>query len=380
MFKENNRYLINTPTGFRHFKGIQKKIVDSLYTFKMVDGKEIKCSGKHLFLTNNGLQKAKNITLLDTLSGLAINSINIEYGTFEVYDPVEVEEHNTYFSNDIISHNTEFIGSSSTLINANKLMNLVSERPISFNHEFAKWEEPIQNHTYAMCCDVARGVGGDSSTFTVIDVTDIPYRVVARYKNNTVSPLIFPSIIHSVATHYNEAFVLIEINDNGQQVADILHLELEYENIFMSQLKGSKGQTITGGFGRSIPGLRTTLQTKTIGCANLKTLIEDDKLLLRDVEIIQELYQFVETNKTYAAEEGAHDDLVMSLVLFAWLTHQSFFKEWSDGDVRRRILQEKQQMLEDDMLPFGIIPHAEEYDPDTIIDMSASDFERFLRS
>lgn len=253
MFKENKgRYLIKTPTGYKKFFGVQKKIVDSLYTITFDDETFIKCSGNHAFLSDNGFLKANELTTKNTLSGKKIKNISSENGSFEVFDPVGVEEHSTYYSNDVISHNTEFIGSSATLIPASKLRSLAFREPKKSIDDLDTYYEPKEKRIYVITVDCAEGVGQDYSAFSVFDVSEIPYKQVAKYKNNTISPLLYPTVVYNAARKYNNAYVLVETNNIGQQVVDILHYDLEYENIFTLEHHNIKGQHISAGFKRSV--------------------------------------------------------------------------------------------------------------------------------
>jgi hypothetical protein len=249
----------------------------------------------------------------------------------------------------------EFLGSANTLIHPNILKNLAFVTPIESKNNLDIYERPSEECSYALVADTSRGVEGDFSAFVVYNISEVPYRVIAKYKCNTISPLLYPEVIYNVALKYNNAYVLVEINDNGQQIADILHYELEYENMLVTHHDSQNGASISGGFRRSIPGIRTTKQVKRIGCSMLKDLIENYQLLINDFEIIEELSNFVNKGVSFEAEEGFHDDLVMCNVLFAWLTRQPYFKELTDTDVRAKMLLEKQRMIEDDLLPFGII-------------------------
>tara|TARA_B110000438_G_scaffold209028_1_gene200868 strand:- start:59 stop:781 length:723 start_codon:yes stop_codon:yes gene_type:complete len=208
-----------------------------------------------------------------------------------------------------------------------------------------------------MTVDVSRGIGNDYSAFVIIDATKAPYRIVAKYKDNEIKPLLFPSIMKKVADAYNQAFILIEINDLGQQVADAMQFELEYENMLMVTQRGRSGQVLGGGFsGRgSQLGLRMTKGTKRIGTSNLKSLIEGDKLIIQDFEIIAELSTFISKGKSFEAESGASDDLVMCLVIFSWLANQRYFKELTDVDVRGQMFTDQKNAIEADMAPFGFI-------------------------
>jgi len=224
-----------------------------------------------------------------------------------------------------------FLGSSNTLISSTKLNVLAPEEPISENAEGHRvYETPQQDKTYFLQADVSRGQGSDYSAFTVIEGSSTPYKVVCSYRNNTISPFNFPTVIQNVAKAYNNAYVLIETNDLGGQVSNILHSDLEYENVLMTKIIGRKGQVLSqgfGGVGKNEMGLRTTAQTKKIGCAILKRLVEENKILLNDDRIITEMMSFVSKSNTYKAEDGQNDDLVMTLVFFAWLTRQEYFAD-----------------------------------------------------
>lgn len=280
---------------------------------------------------------------------------------------------------------TEFIGSSSTLINPGKLLQLPIIAPLKYTDDYAVYEDPSipenKNNLYVLIADTSRGVGRDYSAFVVYNVTQLPYKVAARYKNNEISPLIFPNIIHQFAKMYNDAYTCIEVNDNGQQVADILYRELEYENVVMTQMKGRQGQMISGGFAnKPTPGVRTTAQVKRIGCTNFKTLVEADKLILGDAEILDELYRFVETGDSFAAEEGAHDDLAMCCVIFAWMTMQPYFREWTDTNVREKIQQDNLKLLDEEFLPFEVNTGEDIYSFEGVRELSGRSFDRWMLS
>jgi hypothetical protein len=251
----------------------------------------------------------------------------------------------------------EFLGSVNTLINPAKLKNLIYENPIKRNAGLDIYENPKPEHNYLMTIDVARGLGNDYSAFIVFDITEFPYRVVGKYRNNEIKPMLFPNIILDVAKAYNEAWLLVEVNDIGDQVASILQYDLEYENILMCAMRGRAGQVVGSGFSgkKTQLGVRTTAAVKKLGCSNLKTLMEDDKLLTVDYEIISELTTFAQRHNSYEAEEGCNDDLAMCLVIFSWLVAQDYFKEMTDNDVRKRIYEEQKNQIDQDMAPFGFI-------------------------
>jgi len=256
-----------------------------------------------------------------------------------------------------IEFECEFLGSVDTLIAPSKLRTLVYDEPIKRNAGLDIHEDPIKDHNYMITVDVARGLGNDYSAFVVFDITEFPYRVVAKYKDNEIKPMIFPNIIYDVARAYNEANLLIEVNDIGDQVASILQFDLEYENILMCSMRGRNGQIVGSGFSgkKSQLGVRTTAAVKKLGCSNLKTLIEDDKITFKDYEIISELTTFIQKHNSFEAEEGCNDDLAMCLVLFAWVVAQDYFKEMTDNDVRKRIYEERRNEIEQDMAPFGFV-------------------------
>jgi hypothetical protein len=251
---------------------------------------------------------------------------------------------------------TEFIGSSATLISGSKLRSLAFNNPISQMDGLDIYQEPVPGRMYICTVDCAEGVEQDYSTINVIDVSETPYRQVAKYRNNKLPLLFFPTVIYSIAKKYNEAYALIETNNIGQQVVDILHYDLEYENIYKLEHHHIKGQSISGGFKRSTSfGIKTTKSVKKIGCANLKTLIENDKLIIRDFDTIAEMNTFVRVRDSYEAEEGNNDDLVMGLVIFAWLTAQTFFKDSTNIDIRKLMLAEQNMLVEEDLAPVGFI-------------------------
>jgi hypothetical protein len=256
---------------------------------------------------------------------------------------------------------TEFIGSSATLIPGVILRQLAFRNPLNSLEGLDIYDMPEPNRTYVMTVDCAEGVGQDYSTVAVVDVTDIPYKLVAKYRDNNIAPLLFPTIIYNIGQRYNGAFLLAETNNVGQQVVDILHYELEYENIFKIQKHVTKGQHLSAGYKRAVSfGIKTTTPVKKIGCANLKTLVETKKLIIEDFDIISELNTFVKVRDSYEAEEGNHDDLVMALVLFSWLTSQTFFRETTNSDIRRRLMEESKMHLEDEYMPIGIFDDGKE--------------------
>ena len=252
----------------------------------------------------------------------------------------------------------EFLGSVDTLINVSKLRSLVYEDPIKRNSKgLDVYEQPITDHDYILTVDVARGVGIDYSAFVIFDITTFPHKVVGKFKNNEIKPMLFPNVIYDVAKAYNNSYILCEVNDIGDQVASILHYDLEYENILMCAMRGRAGQIVGQGFSgtKTQMGVKMSKTVKKIGCSNLKTMIEDDKLIFNDYDIIAELTTFIQKSNSFEAEEGCNDDLAMCLVIYAWLVAQNYFKELTDQDVRKRIYEDQRDQIEQDMAPFGFI-------------------------
>jgi hypothetical protein len=265
----------------------------------------------------------------------------------------------------------EFLGSSNTLISASKLKTMAWINPIHSENGFDIIEESVPGRIYAIMVDVARGQGLDYSAFSVIDVTEIPYKQVAKYRNNEISALLYPTIIYNAARKYNDAYVLVEISDIGQQISDILHYELEYENLVKIQVKGRQGLQVSAGHVKKIAfGLKQSVATKRIGCANLKTLIESDKLIIQDSDTIMELTTFTAQKDSFKAEEGNHDDLAMTLVIFGWFTAQRHFKDALKDDIRKVLQQEQLNMVDEDIVPFGAI--------DNGVDLPIDDTDRLF--
>jgi hypothetical protein len=246
----------------------------------------------------------------------------------------------------------EFLGSSNTLIHPSVLSRLVFFKPVSEKYGVKIYEEPIKGHQYVLAVDVSEGLGLDSSAFVMVDVSQVPYQVVATYKNNTMSELLYPTLLDNIGRYYNDAAILVEVN-TGSQVVNILHQDLEYENVVMTRTSGRKGTVLGAGGTQNRLGLKTTKSTKRIGCSNIKSLIENTQIILNDYDVINQLSTYVVDGTSYNAEEGHHDDLVMCLVLFAWMVSQEYFKEISDTDVRKKILEDNERQIEEEMTPFG---------------------------
>ena len=255
----------------------------------------------------------------------------------------------------------EFIGSTQTLVLPSKLRTIPWKTPKYEKDGLRIYEDPIPKHFYVMVVDTARGQGNDNSAFSVLDVTASPYTQVAAFTDPNISPLLFPNVIHRIGNEYNTAHVLVEINDIGQQVADILHYDLEYDEVMKLTSKGRNGQIIGGGFTKRVQlGIRTTKSVKMQGCSNLKSMLENDTLIVNDFETVKELTSFVTSGPSYKAEDGAHDDLTMTLVLFGWLAVQKYFKELTDQDLRLKIYQERIKSMDAEVIPFGFLGEEDE--------------------
>ncbi len=256
-----------------------------------------------------------------------------------------------------IEFECEFLGSIDTLIAPSKLKSLVYDNPIQQNAGLDVYFPPEKNHDYLMTVDVARGVGEDYSAFVLTDITEFPHKVVAKYRNNEIKPMLFPNIIYEVAMNYNKSFILCEVNDIGDQIAAILNFDMEYENLLMCSMRGRAGQIVGQGFSgkKTQLGVKMSKTVKKVGALNLKTMIEEDKLIFNDYEIISELTTFISKSNSFEAEEGCNDDLAMCLVIYAWLVAQDYFKELTDQDVRKRLYEEQKNQIEQDMAPFGFV-------------------------
>ena len=266
----------------------------------------------------------------------------------------------------------DFLGSADTLISPAKLQLIPFADPISSNAGLDVFTRAEKDHEYIITVDVARGIGGDYSAFIVFDITTLPYTIVAKYRNNEIKPVLFPSVIFRVAKEYNNPYILVEVNDIGDSIATTLNYDLEYPNILMCAMRGRAGQVVGQGFSgnKTQLGVKMSVTVKKIGCANLKAIVEEDKLLFNDFHIFQELTTFVQKKQAWEADEGYHDDLVMCMVLFAWLVMQEYFKEMTDQDIRRRIYDEQRNQIEQDMAPFGFIDDG--LGDDTFVDAEGS--------
>ena len=266
----------------------------------------------------------------------------------------------------------EFLGSIDTLISPAKIKQTPYVTPIKSKGGLEMYEEPKKDRVYVCTVDVARGTEKDYSAFIIFDVTEVPYKVVAVYRNNEIKPFVFPNVIAEVCNGYNHAHTLVEVNDIGQQISDALQFEIEYDNLLMTTQRGRAGQVLGATFsGRgSQLGIRMTKQIKKIGCSNIKTIIESDKIIINDFNIIGEMSTFSRRGNSWMAEDGCNDDLMSCLIIFGWATNQDYFKELTDINIRNQMYAEQQNLIEQDMAPFGFVddglpeeekPFADEY-------------------
>ena len=262
----------------------------------------------------------------------------------------------------------QFLGSSGTLIEGSKLKNLVIREPVAEAEHIKVYEKARPDRTYICVVDVSRGKGLDYSAFQIIDVTEMPYRLVCSYRDNMVVPIDYAEIIYRTIKSYNEAYTLIEVNDIGEQVSEILHYDFEVETLMFTESAGRSGKRISGGFGKNVDrGIRTTKSVKAVGCNMLKLMVEQDQLIVHDFDTINELSTFSRKGNSYEAESGCHDDLVMCLVLFGWLTDQTFFKEITDINTMSRLKQRNAEEMDESLLPLGF----NDYEDDDITSFDA---------
>lgn len=355
MIKFNERYEILTDSGWSNFGGIKTNYSTGKVIITTEFGKTLSCTTNHKIKCEDGFIEAKYIDVnmkVYTIDGIekivTINFFSDE--NFLSYDLIDVEKNNQYYTEGILSHNCEFLGSSGTLISGSALKRMTfTEALRQVLNGMDIHEEVVKDHSYVLIADTARGNGLDASAFVVIDITQKPYKMVAKYKNAFISPLLFPNIILQAAKYYNDAYLLIENNDSGGQVADILYHDLEYENMFFTEMDRGDARVSEMNKVRTM-GIRTTKRTKTIGCNSIKALIENYELVINDFDVIEEFSCFIlRRNGTYAAEDGKNDDMVMCLVLFGWLATQPFFRDLTNVDVRRRMYDDQMKAIEEQL-------------------------------
>lgn len=351
--RQNSDYEILTPNGFASFSGLVKTEHAEVLRLQFNDSTELICAPNHRLLCANTFIEAQQIEIGTCLgNGVILLSKELLHSPQSLYDPINVEKGFQYNTNNLVSHNCQFIGSSNTLISGEMLTKLQNsyKPPIRTEQNLAIYADPKPGRKYAMTCDVAHGIGQDATAASVFDVTSVPYQQVARYHNVYISPLLLPNILYEIGTAYNNALLLVEVNDIGNQIAEALHYELEYDNLIRTMPQRQQIKLGSGFKPRVLMGLRMTESVKKVGCANLKTLIESGKLIIHDFETISELTTFTQQLQTYKADEGYHDDIAMTLVTFAWMAAQRYFREEQTAVNMSKSMIDEQ---ESDWLSFG---------------------------
>lgn len=347
---------ILTPSGWSDFSGVQKT-----ENREVIHCGDLACTPEHLIKIGDEFIEARDLS--DS------KVINIT----DVYDVIDVKLGHEYYTNGMVSHNCHFRGSTNSLLSGNVLEQLVTTNPIRELNDgkLSIYKEPVKagteitnddgevievietDHSYLTVVDCSEGVGGDYHGIHVIDISTNPYEVVCVYHDNKLSPLMLPELLYNMAKRYNNAWVLIENESTGGQVANDLYYDLEYENVvFTVPEKGQQTPTydVTGRI-----GVKMSRAVKRIGCANLKTMLESGRIIINHMETVNELGDFVPRGGSYAAADGAHDDLVMPLVMFGWISNTEFFKDLS-SDVRKAMIEQiRDNQREIDIEPFGII-------------------------
>lgn len=339
MFKKNTKgYKVLTPNGYEIFDGMNKIHEYEYAIIKFENHDLIKCSTKHPFIDVNGnMIKAKDLLnhKIKTVNGYTqLQYKKIVYQEIDLYDIVNSGSDHIYYTNGVLSHNCSFLGSAGTLIDGTVLEKLSYIEPVretSTDYATVKfYEEPKDDRVYVCLVDTAEGTENDSSVINIIDITTAPYKQVFIYKDNKIQPLLFGDVVAEIAKKYNDAYIVIENNNSsGAMVSNYLWYDVEYENMLSSKVNIKDDSETSVGFdgSKSVPGIRTTKKTKAIGCSYLKNLIETNKIIITDFDTITELSTFIKVGKSYEAEKGKHDDIVMTLVLFSWFTTQEFFED-----------------------------------------------------
>ena len=335
---------ILTPSGFQKFDGIKRSWHKESLKFIFDDNSCISTTLEHVFILDGKEAFAKDIIIGNNIGKVVKNIIKENNDGEWFYDPLNVDNGHLYYHDNYITSHNCFLGNGDTLIDGEHLLKMSAQKPLYDKGSTRVYQEPIKGHDYIMSVDVAQGRGQDYSTFNIIDVSSRPFRQVATYRNNKISPILFPAELIKWAKVYNDAYMIVENNDQGALVTNGLHYDFEWEEMFHES-------TVQGGR----LGLRMTRKTKKVGCSNLKDLIEENKLEIVDEETIKELSTFEARGTSFEASRGNHDDMVMSLVSFAWFTTEMNFLDLTDTDVKSMMYAEKMRQINDDHVPFGFI-------------------------
>ena len=350
--KPNSRYDVLTQEGFKRFSGVSRQISPVTYTIIGETLESIVATENHKFqcednswVTVKELFTTRRDAILKDVGEIVDISLNTD--PEPVYDLINVEDTKSFIASGFTSHNCEFIGSAQTLISSSTLLGLASRTPTKIQYDIKYYIEPIEDHQYLMTVDVSKGRGQDYSTFSVFDITNDVFKQVCVFRDNLISPLIFPELIVRAATIYNKAIVVIENNDAGQVVCNAVYYDYEYDNTFVQNSLKSSGIGVT-----------MSKRVKRIGCSNLKDLIEQGKLEVYDADTIIELTSFEPKGDSFAASGSNHDDMVMNLVLFSWFVSTEAFGNISSIDLKNLLYSEKIKEMEEDM-PLGIMTNAD---------------------
>jgi hypothetical protein len=344
---------ILTPTGFQDFEGINRYWHDKCLQFTFEDGSKLKTAFKHRFIVDGKEVFSKDLQVGANI-GKTIDSIEVLEEPQYFFDPLNVDNGSVFCHDDkFVSHNS-FLGNGMTLISGDVLLGLKARSPIYTQGAARIYKEPDPEKNYIMTVDVAQGRGQDYSTFNIIDIDSRPFEQVAVYQDNNISPLLFPMIIEKYARIYNNAFVVLEANDQGSVVGNILYQELEYEEMYMESTVRIDSV-----------GVRMNKKIKRIGCSTLKDIVEEGKINLYDAETIIELSSFEARGNSFEAANGGHDDLSMNLVLFSWFTTIPYFTDFTDINIKEMVHAQNMKMIEEDIVPFGIIDDGVDRDYET---------------
>lgn len=361
-----NQYEVLTPEGWSDFDGIQKtKKYDSL-KISFTDGSDIHTSFNHKFIVDDKEIESRKLNIGDNINHKTIVDISYQHSPIWLYDLLDVKKNNIYYTDNLISHNCSFVGSAGTLIDPTTLKNMVWFPPIEIRNGVNIYKKPdnvynkdgsiLQSRNYLIIVDIAEGKGLDYSAFSVIDVTEIPYVQVATFRSNKISPLEMPEIIYNTAKYYNDANVLIELESDGGQVAQALYDDLEYDYIIPSAMRGRKGQVLgatgLGATNQTQLGVKMTKTVKKQGCSNIKDLIENQRIIINDMDTINEFMNFIRVKQSFEADDGEHDDLVMGLVMFGWASNQDYFEDLTDTNMRKALLDQRIEAINEEAIPY----------------------------
>lgn len=332
---------ILTPSGFQKFDGLKRWWHEECLEFTFDDGTKLKTALNHRFIVYGKERLATQVVEGENIGKIVSKIVKLNEPQY-FYDPLNVRNGSVFcHDKDLVSHNS-FLGTGNTLFAPELLLGLKARSPLYRHNEVRVYKKPEEGHNYVMMVDVAQGRNQDYSTFTLIDTSVQPFQQVAAYRNNNISPLLFPDIIYKYAKTYNDAYVVVENNDQGVVVCNALYYDLEYENMFIESV--TKSDAV---------GVKMTKRIKRIGCSHIKDIIEQGKLVVYDEDTIIEMSQFEAKGNSYEAADGCHDDMVMNLVLFGWFASTDFFQDMSNINFKSMLYNEQVKRAEEDLTPVG---------------------------